>query len=123
MHLFESIYIVIVLDEKGSSGFAQFPPTSSGNTVSRHCLFIFTYKGEKRQLCNIVFVYGDVKYLKLQFGVLLLFYKFGRNREIAEELQNMEWPCKRNNIYAICTRQYPISAIYWSRVREWCNEE
>ena len=27
------------------------------------------------------------------------------------------------NIYAICTRQYPISAIYWTRVARWCNEE
>ena len=30
----------------------------------------FTYGG-KRQLCIIAFMYGEVKYLQLQFGVLL----------------------------------------------------
>ena len=39
----------------------------AGESIDRND---FTYGG-KRQLFNIAFIYGEVKYLQLQFGVLL----------------------------------------------------
>ena len=76
-------------------------------------------KKDNHAILSLYMVKSNILSCSLKYSLI----KFGWNREIAEELQNMEWPCMRNNIYAICTRQYPISAIYWSRVREWCNEE